>query len=86
MVIVLIIAFVLIILIGVWLKRRHDRKVNQGTTVPLPVGWGPNSDPHAYPGPNAEKHAAARKSRTGRNSASVAEQGKSRKLQKFFGR
>lgn len=86
MVIVLIIGFVLIIIGGVWLKRRHDRKVNQGSTAPLPAGWGPNSDPHAYPGPNSEKYAGAARSRGNQITYSLEEQGKNRKLQKFFGR
>lgn len=86
MVIVLIVAFVIIIFFGVWWKRRHDRKVNQGSTVPLPVGWGPNSNPHSYPGPNAEKRTAAQASRAANNNDSMAEKGKSRTLKKLVGR
>ena len=40
MVIVLIVAFIIIAILGIWLKRRHDRKSNRATKTPLPVGWG----------------------------------------------
>ncbi|KAI9728931.1 MAG: hypothetical protein M1828_000016 [Chrysothrix sp. TS-e1954] len=58
MVIVLIVAFTIIIIIGVIWKKRYNRKRNRATATPLPVaGWGPNVNPHSYPGV-AEKGGA----------------------------
>ncbi|KAL9091725.1 MAG: hypothetical protein Q9159_001240 [Coniocarpon cinnabarinum] len=74
MVIVLIVGFALIIVAGVWLKRRHDRKVNRATMTPVPVGWGPNADPHHYPDQNGEKGARDAASAT----VSVMEEGRSK--------
>lgn len=87
MVIVLVIAFAIIAVLGVWLKRRHDRKVNRATQTPLPVGWGPNSDPHAYPGPT-EKSSTSRAHQAPPANVSVMEEGrsKSQRLSKKMGK
>ena len=77
MVIVLIVAFIAIIFGGIWLKRRHDRKVNRATMAPLPAGWGPNSDPHHY-GAATEKTTASRAHEAPPTSVSVMEEGRSK--------
>ena len=58
MVIVLVIGFAIIIVVGVLLKKRHDKRVNRATATPLPTGWGPNSDPHSYGNSAANSGAA----------------------------
>lgn len=73
MVIVLVIAFAIIIAVGVVLKKRHDRRFNRATVTPLPTSWGPNSDPHAY-GNSAANSGAALVG--GRRSAAVADEEK----------
>lgn len=87
MVIVLVVAFIIIIVVGIWLKRRHDRKVNRATTTPLPVGWGPNSDPHQYAGPT-EKTSTSRAHEPPPQNVSVLQEGRSRsqRLSKKMGR
>lgn len=52
MVIVLVVAFALIIFGGVWWRKRHIRK-RDAQIIPLPVGWGPNANPHDYAGPTS---------------------------------
>lgn len=41
MVIVLVVCFTLIIIIGVWLKRRATRKRNERDSMPSSAVWGP---------------------------------------------
>lgn len=86
MVIVLVVAFTIIIIVGVWWKRRHDRKVNLATEDPLPDGWGPPSDPHTYAAAGGEKKRGATSSTKAKPPTQDVEMGRSRKLKKFLGR
>lgn len=91
MVIVLVIAFTIIIIGGVWWKKSHDRKVNRATDTPLPNGWGPNSNPHAYPPVSEKAEKSERRNRNTAfnmppqaNEASQAEKGAARRLKKLI--
>lgn len=46
MVIVLIVGFAIIIVLGVWLKKRHRRKATAAANLAPPVVWGPHQNQH----------------------------------------
>ena len=100
MVIVLIIGFAIVVAVAILLKKRHDKRTNHSSTMPLPVGWAPNADPHYYsdgaekgrPAGMATPHTAAETvgqppdlAAAVRRSASQRRSG-SNKLKKFVGR
>ena len=79
MLIVLLVAFVIIIVVGVILKRRYNRKRNRATATPLPTtGWGPNMNPHSYPGVAEKDEGITRQP--------SAKRGTGGRLKKFVGR
>lgn len=81
MVIVLIILFAGIIVLGVWLKKRHRRKANQAANMAPPVVWGPHQNQHhtdgiRYAGGGGAAEAEAGKSK-GKGRAAAQEMGES---------
>lgn len=96
MAIVLVVAFVLIGLIGGWLKKRNTRKHQREAAIAPPVVWGPHQNQH-YTGGVAYGGEASRekgKQRAGTSMLPTASQGPvdysekdgTKKLKKFFRR